>query len=447
MEGSPTQAEELKYLLERKHFQVVVAGNGSEALEALARWRPHVVLSDTAMPEMDGYELCRRIRADARFKELPIILLSSLSDPKDVIRGLEAGANNFIMKPFDEEYLIDRIRHILINIKLRAFSNGERGINVFFAGETYFITAERMQILDLLLSTYDNTYWQTRELLEAKEALAITNERLATAVEELKVRREEAEEAKLRALSASRAKSDFLANMSHELRTPLNAVIGFSELLQDEIYGSLNERQREYVGDVLESGRHLLGLINDILDLAKVEAGKMELELSSVSLREPLSVSLTMLKEKALRHNIALGLDIEPGADIELEVDDRKLKQIMFNLLSNAVKFTPNGGSVVVSARRVSASEAESGTDLVEISVKDTGIGIQAQDLDKLFVEFSQLEVPHGNQYEGTGLGLALSKRLVELNGGTIGVQSEFGTGSSFSFTIPVRFSAGGTQP
>ena len=250
---------------------------------------------------------------------------------------------------------------------------------------------------------------------------------------ELAERTRDAEKAQFEAETATRAKSDFLANMSHELRTPLNSIIGFSEVLEDELLGTLNASQREDVQYILKAGRHLLSLINDILDLSKVESGKMVLELDMVSLKEVLDASLVMHREKALRHGISLDLQMEPVSGMVIEADERKLKQILFNLLSNAVKFTPDGGSVRVMARAISGAQE------IEISIEDTGIGIKLEDIQKLFKEFSQLDSAYDKKYEGTGLGLAVTKKLVELHGGRIDVSSEFGKGSRFTFTIPLR--------
>ena len=231
---------------------------------------------------------------------------------------------------------------------------------------------------------------------------------------------------------ASRHKSEFLANMSHELRTPLNAIIGFSEVLTEQIFGELNERQEEYLNDILTSGRHLLSLINDILDLSKVEAGRMELDLEEFSLREALENGLTMVKERAGRHGIQLVLELDPELDV-IEADERKVKQVVFNLLSNAVKFTPEGGRIEVSARLAEAGRA------VVVAVRDSGIGIAPEDQERIFEEFRQAGQASVKAHEGTGLGLALTRKFVELHGGRIWVESEVGVGSTFSFTLPLR--------
>jgi signal transduction histidine kinase len=228
---------------------------------------------------------------------------------------------------------------------------------------------------------------------------------------------------------ASRHKSEFLANMSHELRTPLNAIIGFSQVLRQRLFGEINAKQEEYLDDILSSGNHLLDLINDVLDLSKVEAGQVELELGTLSLREALERGVVMVREAATKQDVQLSLELAPGVDL-VEGDERRLRQVIFNLLSNAVKFTPSGGCVVV------ASAREDGEVLV--SVTDTGPGIAADDQERIFEEFQQTEIGV-EQRDGTGLGLALSKRLVELHGGRIWVESEAGHGSRFVFTLPAK--------
>jgi signal transduction histidine kinase len=237
-------------------------------------------------------------------------------------------------------------------------------------------------------------------------------------------------EARLREIEkASRYKSEFLSNMSHELRTPLNAIMGFSEALDERYFGELNDKQAEYVKDIHGSGRHLLSLINDILDLSKIEAGRMELEPSVFSLPAALADANALVRERAMRHGIALLLDVDPRLDV-LRADERKFKQIMLNLLSNAVKFTPDGGSIRVSARL-------SG-EVAEISVTDTGAGIAPQDQSAVFEEFKQVGRDSARKAEGTGLGLPLAKRFIELHGGAIRLSSIVGQGSTFPFTLPL---------
>ena len=227
---------------------------------------------------------------------------------------------------------------------------------------------------------------------------------------------------------ANQHKSEFLANMSHELRTPLNAIIGFSEVLLERMFGELNDKQDDYLKDIFSSGKHLLSLINDILDLSKIEAGRMELDLDDFDAAQALANAMTLVRERAQTHGISLTLEADPHVG-EIRADERKFKQILLNLLSNAVKFTPDGGKVVVRA-----SLTESG---IAVAVSDTGVGISAEDQLVVFDEFKQVGHHYTNKAEGTGLGLALTKRFVELHGGTLSLQSELGVGSTFTFTIP----------
>jgi signal transduction histidine kinase len=227
---------------------------------------------------------------------------------------------------------------------------------------------------------------------------------------------------------ANQHKSEFLANMSHELRTPLNAIIGFSEVLIERMFGDLNDKQDDYLKDIHSSGKHLLSLINDILDLSKIEAGRMELDVESFDVPAALSNAMTLVRERAQRHGLALDLAVAPGVG-EMRADERKFKQIMLNLLTNAVKFTPDGGKVAVRAR------LDGG--VLEVAVNDTGIGIAKEDQAAVFEEFRQVGRHYTNKQEGTGLGLALTRRFVELHGGTLRLDSEPGSGSTFTFTLP----------
>jgi signal transduction histidine kinase len=252
-----------------------------------------------------------------------------------------------------------------------------------------------------------------------QSAMAIHNARLFREIE-----------AKGRELeAANRHKSEFLANVSHELRTPLNAIIGFSEVLLEKMFGELNDKQNEYVDDILSSGRHLLSLINDILDLSKIEAGRMDLEVTTFYLPDAIENALLLIRERASRHGIKLDRSIDDRLG-DFSADERKVKQVLVNLLSNAVKFTPEGGQIKV--------EAGLGDHSVIISVTDTGIGIAKQDQEAIFEEFRQASGSYAHKREGTGLGLTLTRRFVEMHGGKIWVESELGKGSKFSFTLPI---------
>ena len=259
-----------------------------------------------------------------------------------------------------------------------------------------------------------------------QSALAIQNARLFREIED-----------KSRQLEvASQHKSEFLANMSHELRTPLNAIIGFSEVLAERMFGDINDKQAEYLNDILDSGRHLLGLINDILDLSKIEAGRMELNLSDFNLPTAIENTLMLMRERAHRREIALERTID-GRLVTVHADERKVKQVLLNLLSNALKFTPEGGRIEVRAAIRDGS--------AEIAVTDTGVGIAPEDQATVFEEFRQVGAA-SKRVEGTGLGLAISRKFVELHGGRIWVDSEVGKGSTFAFTVPLLTTRPATQ-
>ena len=350
--------------------------NPHEVCELHRQNRYSLILLDLQMPGLDGFQVMEGLKAIEPGGYLPVLVQTS--QPGHKLRALKAGAKDFVSKPFDLVEILLRV-HNLIEVRLLH--------------------------------------------------------------REAELRGEQADARSKQSESANLAKSRFLANMSHELRTPLNAIIGFSEVLADKTFGGLNDRQLKYSHNILNSGRHLLQLINDILDLAKVEAGPADLMRNTFNVGKALSEVQSIVKTLALKKHI--DLDFELAEDLPpLFANEPKFKQVMYNLLSNAIKFTPEGGKVSVTASVQDSTSVDSSPmgESLRVTVTDTGIGINAADQGRVFREFEQVDSSYGRQQQGTGLGLALSKRLIEMHGGHIWVESEGieGKGSTFTFLIPI---------
>ena len=433
VEDSPTQAERLRRLIQSLHYNARVAANGQLALAAIRERKPHLVLSDIVMPEMNGYDLCRAIKSDPTLRDIPVILVTSLNDPKDIIRGIECGADNFIRKPYAEDYLLNRISHMLMNQKLRKNQNVEIGIALYLGDQKHFINAERQQILDLLISTYEQAVQVNGELQARERQVIELNMRLAHHAAELETINREIALKNLELAEASRMKSAFIANMSHELRTPLNAIIGFTGALLMKLPGPLTADQDKQLNTIRASARHLLSLINDILDVAKIEAGKLTLSIEPVHCQELMAEVADTLRPLAQQKGLALEIELGEASQKPaiIDTDRRALTQILINLLNNAIKFTEQGTVRISLAQR-----EEDGVLVTEMSIADSGAGIKEEDQAKLFQAFSQLDSTSTRHVEGAGLGLYLCQNLANAIGGALFFNSDYGSGSTFTLAL-----------
>jgi len=410
-EDSATQAQRLQHILEQHGYRVAAAANGRLALEAAQRSMPALIISDVIMPEMDGFELSRRIKEDPDLGKIPIILVTTLSDPQDVLRGLECHADNFILKPYDEHSLLSRVRFVLVNSELRTDERTGMGVEIMIDGQKHRIMAEPKQILTLLLSTYEAAIQRNRELEYSREELRSLNTQLQ---------------------GANSSKDRFLANVSHELRTPLNAIIGFTGTLLMKLPGPLLAEQEKQLKTVQSSARHLHAVINDLLDIATITSGKVELKPEPSSCQEVVDEVIGSMRPLATAKGLELTANL-PRVALNTRTDPRALKQILLNLIANAIKFTEQGSvSLTVDTR------LDHGVKLIEFSVTDTGIGVRAEDQARLFEAFARVQSTATGRSEGTGLGLHLSQQLAHLLGGRIEFDSQYERGSTFKLMIPL---------
>jgi len=395
IEDEPDIRELVARFLQDK-YTIAAAASGLEGIKKAQEFRPDLILMDLQLPSMSGYEATTRIRSITELKNVPIVAVTGNNTKEEREKSLAAGCTGFIPKPIDWFNLAGQVEE--------------------------YLSGKKEEIAEQKRNEYFRQY---SEELVAKLQERI--EELTTANEEMK--RLNAELAKM-----NKFKDEFMANMSHELRTPLNSIIGFSEVLIDGLTGDLNDEQTEFIENILSSGQHLLSLINDILDLSKIRSGQMQLYLEEIDCRE-------FVEE--IRHTIrgvmqSKNQQYQQHIDDEIAtilIDKKKLKQVMLNLLGNASKFTPTGGEISLDI----TTEVAGGESVIRFTITDTGIGIDKENYDLIFDEFRQVDGSHSREYEGTGLGLPIAKKLVELHGGQIWVESELGEGTTFHFTIPVN--------
>ncbi len=419
-EDSRIQAAVLRRRLVKEGYTARVAKDGVEALREIRQRAPTIIISDIEMPEMDGYQLCNAVKSDPDLCHIPVILLSSLSDPTDIIQGLEVGADNYVTKPYDPDYLLSRMASLL-STPLEREGDVNKPLEVTLDGKKFVVKSGRQQAINLLVSTFENAVQKNRELIRANEQLTVVQDRLKIAAAAER--------------SANEAKSSFLANMSHELRTPMNAIIGYSELLQEE---AEDAEQEDFIPDlqkIQSAGKHLLGLINDILDLSKIEAGRMMLSPETFDLARLVGDVADTIQPLIAKNGNTLQVHCPPELGT-VHNDVTRIRQVLFNLLSNAAKFTEQGN-----IQLTVEMETLDGKQGIRFEVKDTGIGMTEDQVKRVFDPFTQADNSTSRKYGGTGLGLTICRKFCQMMGGDIVANSVLGEGSAF--TVHVLADAG----
>ena len=450
-EDSQTQAEQLSHYLSTRGFTVTVTRDGRQALAAALERNPAMVITDVVMPEMDGYALCKEIKSLAVLRDVPVVLLTSLSGPQDIVRGLECGADSFIRKPYDDKYLVSRVEYILTNVELRKTERLQVGVQLHFGGQSHFITAEKQQILDLLISTYEGAVQineeleiNQRELQQAKETLearvAERTAELAQANEQLQIElaeRKRAEEQIKRLnedlerrvvertaqlAAANNELEAFSYSVSHDLRAPLRHINGFAGTLIEDHSSQLAPEAQQKLKRIQEGTRKMSRMIDDLLNLARLDRHSMALRMTSLnSLVE--SVVQDMKSETAERR-----IEWRIGSLPSIDCDAGLIQQVFANLLSNAVKYTRRRERAVI---EIDQSTIDGQRMLF---VRDNGAGFNPKYADKLFGAFQRL---HSDQeFEGTGVGLATVQRIIRKHGGRIWAEAETNKGATFYFTL-----------
>ena len=412
VEDSATQSLELQHTLERHGYRVTANGSAEEALVTLQTFQPTLVISDINMPGMDGYQLCQKIKTDPALKDIPVMLLTSLSAPKDIIRGLECGADNFVVKPYEEHFLLSRIHFILANQELHKTAGAEMGISIYFGGQKYYITADRLQILNLLLSTYETAIQRNQELTEARQALELQKQELVRANAEL---------------------DSFTYAVSHDLRAPLRGMSGFSHALLVDYGPRLEGEAREFLEQIIMASRRMSELIDGLLELSRSTRAELRHD----------DVDLSVIAER-IRDELS---HAEPGRKVAWRIapglrawgDARMLEAALHNLLGNAWKYSSKTAAAQIEFGATADWKADTPPREPSAApiffVRDNGAGFDMAYAAKLFQPFQRLH--RQEDFPGIGIGLATTQRIIRRHGGEICATAEPGRGATFCFSLP----------
>lgn len=414
VEDSPTQALFLQESLEEFHIHARIAIDGLEALQEIKRSLPDVIISDIQMPRMDGYELCKRVKEEFAPKNIPVILLTSLSDPMDVIRGMESGGDSFLTKPCQINFLLSTIWDVIKNNQLNRETSLKRQLEFFFQGKHHSIQTNHEQISGLLLSTYSNAIQKNLELEKAYSKLNQVYEELKQKNQELK--------------KLNQQKNQFLGMAAHDLRNPLGVITEYSRLLIMTLEGKTDEKSLKMLTRIKASSALMLDLVNDFLDISVIESGIVSLRLSSVDFPNLVQENLSILKPLADKKGVYLSFKC-PSDTPTVNCDPSKIIQVLNNLVTNAIKFSYPGQTIDI---EVIPHEKK-----LELQVRDQGMGIAPEFKERLFQPLSKGGLAGTAGEKGTGLGLVIAHKIIEAHKGSIQVESKVGEGSVFLVTLP----------
>jgi len=414
VEDSQTQAMLLKEELEQNGIEVVIVNNGKDALEMLKIQNPSLVISDVKMPDMNGYEFCKALRLQSNFKNLPVILLTILSDPLDVIKGIECGADYFFTKPCEIHLLLSSIEDLIKNRKLSRVSGENQFLEFFWGGQRFSLQGNMQQITSLLLSTYATAIQKTRETEEVNRKLLLTDQKL---------REKNAELNKLNI-----EKNQWLGMAAHDLRNPLGVIQGYCKILLEKLSGSLDKKSENMLTLIEDSSHFMLQIINNLLDISIIESGKLRLELSKQNLEALVKKNILLNEDLAENKAIHLVFKCEENLP-DIDCDSNKIGQVLNNLLSNAIKFSHSGTSIDISLSKT--------PNEVILAVKDQGVGIPEHEKDRLFQYFSRTSAKATDGEMSTGLGLAIVKKIVVEHQGRVWMDSKVGQGTTFWIALP----------